>query len=74
MSVDGRPSDLGVLRLAKDEYERRLVAGTLLSNELYVVSSDYVDAYGQQMKNLAPGTDLSDAVNLEQLYDAVSSI
>ena len=34
---------------------------------MYVISSDYIEAYGQQMKNLAPGVDLSDAVNVEQL-------
>ena len=37
------------------------------------MSSDFIDAYGQQMKNLAAGTDLSDAVNLEQLNSAVSA-
>ena len=37
----------------------------MLSNELYIVSSDCVNAYGQQIKNLSAGTELSDAVNLE---------
>ena len=40
---------------------------------MYIVSSDYVETYGQQIKNVAPATDLSDAVNLEQLTE-VSSI
>ena len=30
-------------------------------NVLYVVDSDIIDAYGQQMKNLGDPTDLSDA-------------
>ena len=41
---------------------------------LYIVSSDTLNMYGEQIKNLAPGTDLSDAVNVEQLCSAISSI
>lgn len=32
---------------------------------MYVVSADYVETYGQQIKNVAGPTDLSDAVNKE---------
>lgn len=41
----------------------------MLSNALYVVSADYTDMYGEQIKNLAPGAELSDAVNYEQLSE-----
>ena len=41
---------------------------------MYVISSDYVEAYGQQIKNVAPGSDLSDVVNMEQLLSAVGSV
>lgn len=69
--MDGTVSDFGVLHISKDEYARRLIDGSLLSNELYVISSDYTDMYGEQIKNIAPGTELSDAVNLEQLSGKV---
>ena len=39
-----------------------MVDDEVLSNVVYVISSDYINAYGQQMKNLADPTDLSDAV------------
>lgn len=32
-----------------------------------------MDAYGRQIKNIADGTDLSDAVNLRQLRSAIST-
>jgi hypothetical protein len=47
--------------------------GTCLSNAIYIVEAPNIDAFKQQMKNLAPGTDLSDAVNVEQLQNAISS-
>ena len=46
-------SDLSVIRLSADEYANLLTGGQLLSNALYVVEDDHMDAYGQQLKNLA---------------------
>lgn len=60
-------SDLSVVKLSSDEYARMLSAGTVLSNCLYVVESPFNNTYGQQAKNMAAGTDLSDAVTLGQL-------
>ena len=45
----------------------------MLSNTIFIVSSDYIDAYGQQMKNLSDPTDLSDATN-KQYVDDISTI
>ena len=45
----------------------------MLSNALYVVSTDYVETYGQQIKNVAPGSDLSDAVNYSQLLSGLGT-
>lgn len=50
-----------------DEYASMLTADALLSNCLYIVDNQFEDMYGQQVKNVAPGTDLSDAVNLGQV-------
>ena len=45
-----------------------------LSNAIYIVEAPNLDAFKHQIKNVAPGTDLSDAINLEQLNNSISSI
>ena len=67
-------SDLSIIKLSASEYETLVATSATLSNCLYIVEDEFEDAYGQQIKNLAPGTDLSDAVNLQQLSNAISSI
>ena len=37
----------------------------LACKTLYIVKSDCIDAYGQQMKNVADPTDAQDAVTLK---------
>lgn len=66
---DGAPerTDLSVVKLSGDDYLDLVEGGDVLSGALYVVESDYEDAYGQQIKNVAAGSDLSDAVNYGQL-------
>ena len=54
---------LSAIHISRDEFYDKVRNNELLSNELYVVSSDYINAYGQQMKNLAEPTELCDAVN-----------
>ena len=44
----------------------------MLSNELYVVSSDYINAYGEQVKNVAEPTLSNDAAT-KNYVDAVNS-
>ena len=67
-------SDLSVVKLSASEYEALVATSAVLSNALYVVEGAFENAYGYQIKNLAPGTDLSDAVNLEQLSNAMSNV
>ena len=50
------------------------MTSSILSNELYIVSSDYINAYGEQLKNLAEPTDLSDAATKEYVDNADFSI
>lgn len=71
---DGKQSDLSVVKVTNQEYASLLQNGTAEPNALYVVSSEYIDAYGTQMKNLAAGTDISDAVTVGQLNAASSAI
>ena len=40
---------------------------------LYVVDSNIINAYGQQMKNLAAPTDLSDATNKQYVDDSLTA-
>ena len=51
-----------------------LTSDALLSNCIYIVEDDHEDAYGQQIKNVAAPTDLSDAANKEYVDNAVGSI
>lgn len=72
--ADGKQSDLSVIKLSKEEYANILHDNASQPNALYIISSDFKDAYGQQVKNMAPGTDLSDAVSLEQLQMVSAAI
>lgn len=67
--ASGKKSDLSVIKLTTTEYASMLVLSTQQPNAIYIVSDTFHDAYGLQLKNLAKGTDLSDAVTLEQLND-----
>ena len=73
--VDGTKNDLSVQHISMDDYAALVQTSAAISNVLYVVSSlEHADAFGMQVKNVAPAIDLSDAVNLEQLMSAVGSI
>ena len=61
VSVDNVKADVNMVHISLDDYNEKLVGGEILSNELYVISADYVETYGQQIKNVADPTDLSDA-------------
>ena len=68
ITIDGDISDLSIANVTIGEYKQILSTRTILSNELFVVRNEgYVDAYGEQIKHVAPGIELSDAVNVEQL-------
>ena len=72
VSVDMVKTDVNLQHISQEDYERLVEESAVVSNWVYFVSSEYEDAYGQQVKNMAPGTDLSDAVNLEQLTEVSS--
>ena len=71
--VDGtKAASLSVIHADSDDYHAKVVAGTVLSNELYVVSADFINAYGEQIKNLA-APELSDDAATKQYVDDVSA-
>ena len=69
-SVSGY-SDISVVKLGASEYSNLLTSDSLLSNALYIVQDDHIDAYGQQLKNLAEPTDLSDATTKGYVDNAI---
>lgn len=71
--INGAKADLSVCAVSDAEYERLALEGACLSNVIYVVSSDYVNAYGQQLKNLAAPTDPGDAATKEYVDAQVGS-
>ena len=66
-------TDLSVVKISKTSYELSAVSDMLLSNVLYIISDDYLDAYGQQIKNLAAPTELSDATPKKYVDDNVTT-
>ena len=71
--IDGISAEsLCAIHISQDDYYQRVKDGQISSNVLYVVSSNYINAYGQQLKNLAAPTELSDATTKEYV-DSISS-
>ena len=69
-------SDLSVIKLSSNEYQDLVDSDATLSNALYVVESDFINAYGQQIKNLSAPSDLSDAATkgyVDERFNAISS-
>ena len=69
-------SDLSIIKLSSNEYQDLVDSDATLSNALYVVESDFVNAYGQQIKNLANPNDLSDAATkgyVDKRFNLISS-
>lgn len=59
-SIDGKicidgvsANSLSAIHTTVDDYYQRVINGKVLSNELYILSSDHLNAYGQQIKNVA---------------------
>jgi hypothetical protein len=55
---------LNVIHISNDDYFDLLSSNNIDSKTIYILSSDNFDAFGEQIKNVADATDLSDAVNL----------
>ena len=71
---DGKYSDLSVVKIPIDEYMSKASSKTLLSNVLYVISSDYIESYGQVISNMVMTDDLTLSEAASQHYvDALST-
>ena len=75
VKVNGESVDtLNVAHIDAADYHAMVKAGTVDANTVYVVSSEYLNAFNEQIKNVAPGTEETDAVNYGQLSSAVDEL
>ena len=63
--IDGQQVDLSVCKITQSEYDKLVYENNCLSNTLYVVETDYINAYNQQIKNVADPKDAQDVVTLK---------
>lgn len=47
VSVDNELANVNILHISQDDYNQLVASDAALSNTLYIVSSDYIEAYGQ---------------------------
>lgn len=69
-------SDLSVIKLSSNEYQDLVYSKATLSNALYIVQSDFINAYGQQIKNLSAPDLSSDAATkayVDERFNSISS-
>lgn len=64
---------LSIATVSPEEYSQKLEAG-ILSNELYIVSSDHLYGYNQKITNIADGTEATDAASFGQLTTVSSAL
>ena len=64
-------SDLSIVNLTKEKYDELVGSGGCNPRAIYIVSSNYIDAYGQRVENVADAESVSDAVNLGQAHGLV---
>ena len=68
ISVDGVPADVNIVHISQEDYEQLVFDGSALSNTLYVVSGDYINAYGQTLKYLTMSDDPEESEAATQHY------
>lgn len=66
-------SDLQIIKLLSNEYQDLVVSGATSPSVLYVVESDFINAYGQQIKNLSSPELSSDAATKAYVDDKDSA-
>lgn len=66
-------SNLSVIKIGADDYHALVAAGSIDENTVYIVSSDYLNAYDQRVQNVATPEDDKDAANKKYVDDAVTT-
>ena len=73
--VDGLSAQsLSVCHISQDDFHAKVIASALLSNELYVVSSESFNMYGERIINLADPEISSDAATRNYVDTAVAGV
>ena len=65
---------LSVINIAADDYYDLVADGEVDQRAVYILSSDFINAYGQQIKNLSAPSDNDDATTKEYVDSKVQSI
>lgn len=72
--IDGSSTaTLSIMHIDSEAFHQKVVEGSLCANELYIVSSDNVNCYGERVINVGAPVDLSDAANKEYVDSQISS-
>lgn len=58
---------LTIHKVSQAKYAEMLAAGTLVDTDVYVVSADYLDAYGAKVVHMADGEEATDGATYGQL-------
>jgi hypothetical protein len=69
--VDGKQADLSVCHIKQSDYDELVKTDSCISNTIYIVESEYVNAYNQQVKNVADPIDPQDAVTLKYIQENI---
>lgn len=72
--VDGVKADLSVCHISDTDYHDLVNEGRCQDNVIYVVSSDFINAYGNQVKNVASPTDLDDAATKQYVDEQIAYV
>ena len=70
--VDGVKADLSICHISDTDYHDLVNEGRCQDNVIYVVSSDYINAYSGQVKNLATPTDPDDATTKQYVDEQIA--
>ena len=64
----GKYTDLSVVKIPIDEYKNNSISSTLIDNTLYVISSDYIEAFGQVISNMTMTDDPTESEAASKHY------
>jgi len=72
--IDGKNTDLSICKMSSSDYYELVKEDRCLSNVLYVVSSDFINAYGERVENVACPEVSSDAATKGYVDSTVQAL
>lgn len=73
--IDGiSATSLSIVHISQDEYYQKVFTSSIISNELYIVSGEYINAYGAQIRNVAEPELSNDAATRNYVDTAVARV